>query len=98
MNIDKKREEDKLIIRLEGRLDTNTAPVLEEELGEDLPEVETLVFDFEELKYISSAGLRLILATQKTMNNQGSMTIRNANDFVMEVFETTGFIDILTIE
>ncbi|MCC7551810.1 MAG: STAS domain-containing protein [Methanobacterium sp.] len=98
MNIDKTREEDKLIIRLEGRLDTNTAPVLEEELGEDLPEVETLVFDFEELKYISSAGLRLILATQKTMNNQGSMTIRNANDFVMEVFETTGFIDILTIE
>jgi anti-sigma B factor antagonist len=98
MNIDKKREEDKLIIRLEGRLDTNTAPVLEEELEDDLPEVETLVFDFEELKYISSAGLRLILATQKTMNNKGSMTIRNANDFVMEVFETTGFIDILTIE
>ncbi|BDZ68917.1 STAS domain-containing protein [Methanobacterium ferruginis] len=98
MNIDKTREEDKLIIRLDGRLDTNTAPVLEEELEDDLPEVETLVFDFKELKYISSAGLRLILATQKTMNNQGSMTIRNANDFVMEVFETTGFIDILTIE
>lgn len=98
MNIDKIAEEDKLIIKLEGRLDTNTAPVLGEELKKDLPEVKTLVLDFKELKYISSAGLRLILTTQKTMNKQGNMIIRNVNDFVMEVFETTGFIDILNIE
>jgi len=98
MNIDKISEEDKLIIKLEGRLDTNTAPVLEEELNKDLPEVKTLILDFKELKYISSAGLRLILATQKTMSKQGDMIIRNVNDFVMEVFETTGFIDVLNIE
>ncbi|BDZ69589.1 STAS domain-containing protein [Methanobacterium petrolearium] len=98
MNIDKISEEDKLIIRLEGRLDTSTAPVLEKELKKDIPQVKTLILDFGKLKYISSAGLRLILATQKTMNKQGSMIIRNVNDFVMEVFETTGFIDILTIE
>ena len=98
MNIDKTLEGDKLEIKLEGRLDTNTAPVLEEELKEDLPDLKKLVFDFEELKYISSAGLRLILATQKTMNKQGTMVIKNVNDFIMEVFEATGFIDILTIE
>jgi anti-sigma B factor antagonist len=98
MNIDKIVEEDKLVIRLEGRLDTNTAPVLEEELKTDLPGVKELVLDFKELKYISSAGLRLVLSTQKTMNIQGSMVIKDVNDFIMEVFEATGFIDILTIE
>jgi anti-sigma B factor antagonist len=98
MNIDKIVEEDKLVIRLEGRLDTNTAPVLEEELKTDLTGVKELVLDFKELKYISSAGLRLVLSTQKTMNIQGSMVIKDVNDFIMEVFEATGFIDILTIE
>ncbi len=98
MNIDKVVEESKLKIKLEGRLDTNTAPILEEELKKDLPGVKELILDFKELKYISSAGLRLILSTQKTMNTQGSMIIINVNDFVMEVFEATGFIDILTIK
>ncbi|MBI5681383.1 MAG: STAS domain-containing protein [Methanobacterium sp.] len=97
MNIDKILEEDKLIIRLDGRLDTNTAPELENELKKDLPNVTELVLDFEELKYISSAGLRVVLSTQKVMNKQGNMVIENVNDFVMEVFEATGFIDILTI-
>ncbi|RJS49336.1 MAG: anti-sigma F factor antagonist [Methanobacterium sp.] len=97
MNIDKVVAESKLEIKLEGRLDTNTAPILEEELKKDLPGVKELILDFKELKYISSAGLRLILSTQKTMNKQGTMIITNVNDFVMEVFEATGFIDILTI-
>ncbi|GAB6054793.1 hypothetical protein JCM15415_01090 [Methanobacterium movens] len=97
MNIDKVVAESKLEIKLEGRLDTNTSPILEEELKKDLPGVKELILDFKELKYISSAGLRLILSTQKTMNKQGTMIITNVNDFVMEVFEATGFIDILTI-
>lgn len=98
MNIDKIVEEKRLVIKLEGRLDTNTAPILEEELKKDLPDVKELILDFKELKYISSAGLRLVLSTQKTMNIQGSMAIRDVNDFIMEVFEATGFIDILTIQ
>ncbi|QUH22784.1 STAS domain-containing protein [Methanobacterium alkalithermotolerans] len=97
MNIDKVVAESKLEIKLEGRLDTNTSPILEEELKKDLHGVKELILDFKELKYISSAGLRLILSTQKTMNKQGTMIITNVNDFVMEVFEATGFIDILTI-
>jgi anti-sigma B factor antagonist len=98
MKIEKTIEGNQLTIKLEGRLDTNTAPELDEELKEVLPGVEDLVFDFGGLKYISSAGLRLILTTQKTMNQQGSLVIRNVNDMVMEIFETTGFTDILTIE
>ena len=98
MNINKTLEENKLTIELEGRLDTNTAPELEDELKEDLDNVTELVFDFEELQYISSAGLRLILATQKKMNKQGDMVIKNVNDLVMEVFEATGFISILNIK
>ncbi len=97
MNINKTLEEDKLTIELEGRLDTNTAPDLDEELKKDLPNVKELVLDFKELVYISSAGLRVVLSTQKTMNKQGKMVIENVNDLIMEVFEATGFIDILTI-
>ncbi|MCK9150621.1 STAS domain-containing protein [Methanobacterium alcaliphilum] len=98
MNIDKIAEGNELIIKLEGRLDTNTAPVLEKELKDDLIDVNLLVLNFKDLKYISSAGLRLILSTQKIMDKQGSMVIKDANEFVMEVFEATGFIDILTME
>jgi len=98
MNIDKILEDNKLIIRLDGRLDTNTAPKLEEELKKDLPNITELVLDFEDLKYISSAGLRVILSTQKIMNKQGNLAIENVNDFVMEVFEATGFVNILTIK
>ncbi len=97
MDISKVLEEDKLTVRLGGRLDTNTAPELEEELKRDLPNVTELVLDFEELKYISSAGLRVVLATQKIMNKQGNMVIENVNDLIMEIFEATGFVDILTI-
>ncbi|MCC7560891.1 MAG: STAS domain-containing protein [Methanobacterium sp.] len=98
MNIEKTREGNKLTIKLDGRLDTNTAPELEKELKEALPGVGDLVFDFSDLKYISSAGLRLILSTQKTMNQQGTLVIKNVNDMVMEIFETTGFSDVLTIK
>lgn len=98
MNIDKIIEENKLTVKLEGRLDTNTAPHLEEELKKDLPDINELVLDFEDLKYISSAGLRVVLSTQKTMNKQGNMIIENVNDLIMEVFEATGFVDILTIK
>ena len=97
MKIDKNLEGNNLTITLEGRLDTNTAPDLEKEV-ESLDGIENLTFDFEKLEYISSAGLRIILALQKIMNNQGSMTIKNVNDKVKEVFEITGFSDILTIE
>jgi len=97
MDIDKILEEDKLTVKLNGRLDTNTAPELEEELKKDLPNVTDLVLDFEDLKYISSAGLRVVLSTQKIMNKQGTMAIENVNDLIMEIFEATGFADILTI-
>lgn len=98
MNITKKFEENKLTIKLEGRLDTQTAPELESVLKSDITDVKELVLDFEELKYISSAGLRLILSTQKTMNKKGTMVIENVNDLIMEIFEATGFIDVLTIK
>ena len=87
-----------MIISLEGRLDTMTAPELEEELKKVLPETEQLTFDFEGLEYISSAGLRVLLSAQKVMSKQGSMKITHANETIMEIFEVTGFVDILTIE
>lgn len=81
-----------------GRLDTTTAPELEKSLSSQLGGVESLALDFAQLEYISSAGLRVLLGAQKTMNRQGSMTIRNVNADIMEIFEITGFADILTIE
>ena len=98
MNIDKTLDDNRLIIRLDGRLDTNTAPELEAELKNDLLDVNELILDFKELAYISSAGLRVVLSTQKLMNKQGNMVIENVNDLIMEVFEVTGFADILTIK
>ena len=92
------KENSALTLALNGRLDTNTAPELETELKASLNGIETLVIDMEELAYLSSAGLRVILAAQKQMNKQGRMIIRKVNDMVMEVFEVTGFTDILTIE
>ena len=97
MTVNKKLEGDLLTVVLEGRLDTTTAPDLAAEL-ENLDGVKSLVFDFANLEYVSSAGLRVILATQKTMNRQGSMEITNVNETIMEVFEITGFADILTIK
>ena len=98
LNIVKDKNEGKLNVALEGRLDTTTAPQLEEELKGALEGVTELVMDFEKLDYISSAGLRVLLATQKVMNRQGSMTIRHVSDVIHEIFEVTGFVDILSIE
>lgn len=98
MTITKKREGEKLTVELEGRLDTTTAPQLERELRNDMNKITELTFDFQNLAYISSAGLRVLLSVQKVMNKQGTMTIRGANEEIMEIFEVTGFIDILNIE
>ncbi len=98
MTINKVTEGDKLTISLEGRLDTTTAPQLDTEVKALTEDVKELAFDFANLEYISSAGLRVILSAQKTMNKQGSMVITNASDEVKEVFDITGFSDILTIE
>ena len=98
INISKTIEDKKAIITLEGRLDTVTAPELEAELKEVLPKLTELVFDFAKLEYISSAGLRVLLSAQKVMNSQGNMKIINVNDTIMEIFEITGFTDIITIE
>ena len=87
-----------LTVSLEGRLDTSTAPKLEAELKSALKGVRDLTIDLADLAYVSSAGLRVLLSAQKVMNRQGEMVVRNANDAVMDVFEVTGFVDILNIE
>ena len=98
MTIHKTRNETELTLALAGRLDTTTAPELEGELKSSLDGVTGLVMDFEKLEYISSAGLRVLLSAQKTMNRQGSMKLIHVNEVVMEIFEVTGFSEILTIE
>ena len=98
MTITKTAEGSKLTVALDGLLDTVTAPDLEKELKASLDGVTALTFDFENLEYISSAGLRVLLLAQKTMNQQGTMKIRNVREVIMEIFEVTGFTDILTIE
>ena len=98
MTIQQIKNEKTLTVALEGRLDTMTAPELETTLKTALEGVEELTFDFEKLDYISSAGLRVLLAAQKTMNRQGSMKVVHANEIILEIFEVTGFSDILTIE
>ena len=98
MTITANREGSLLTLTLEGRLDTTTAPQLEAELKDSLEGVEDLTFDFENLAYISSAGLRVLLSTQKRMNRQGEMKITHVNEDIMEIFDVTGFSDILTIE
>ena len=98
MTIDKQINGSELTLSLTGRLDTTTAPELEAVMKENIGGVTNLVKDFAGLEYLSSAGLRVILSAQKTMNKQGEMVIRNVNETINEVFEITGFIDILTIE
>lgn len=98
MNITKTKEGANLTLALEGRLDTTTAPRLEEEVKSALEGVTELVLDFSQLEYLSSAGLRVILAAQKIMNKQGKMVVRHVNETIMEVFEVTGFTDILNLE
>ena len=98
LNIKSQKNASELTVALSGRLDTNTAPELEKALNTSLEGVNALTIDMEKLDYISSAGLRVLLAAQKTMNRQGSMKVKNANEIIMEIFEVTGFADILTIE
>lgn len=98
MTINKNLNATELTLALAGRLDTTTAPQLEAELKTSLIGMNSLMMDFAELEYISSAGLRVLLSAQKVMNKQGKMVIQHVNETIMEVFEVTGFSDILTIE
>ena len=98
MTIEKIVEDKRLTVTLAGRLDTTTAPRLETELKQNVSGVEELVLDLAGLEYLSSAGLRVLLSAQKVMNRQGSMVVKNVNEIIMEIFEVTGFVDILTIE
>lgn len=98
MEIIKERSGAALTLKLRGRLDTATAPELESELKGCLDGVQSLTLDLEELEYISSAGLRVLLSAQKTMNKQGAMVVRNVRQIVMEIFDITGFSDFLTIK
>ena len=98
MTIEIKRNTDKTVIELVGRLDTTTAPALDKTISNDIEGTKTLILDFKNLEYISSAGLRVVLGAQKKMQKLGSMKVINVYEEVMEVFEMTGFADILTIE
>ena len=98
MTIEKKINNDAATLIVSGRLDTQTAPELENELDSILSGLKELTFDMTNLEYVSSAGLRVILKAQKAMNAQGSMKLTGVNDSIMEVFDITGFLDILTIE
>ena len=98
MEIRKELKDRRLDIAVIGRLDTTTAPELDAAIKDSIEGVEELAIDFSELDYISSAGLRVLLSMQKVMNKQGKMTVSGVQEPVMEVFEITGFADILTIE
>lgn len=98
MTINKTGSGSKLTLALAGRLDTVTAPELEKELQDSLEGIDTLIFDFSGLEYVSSAGLRVLLSAQKTMNKQGEMKLTHVNESIMEILEVTGFTDILTFE
>ena len=97
MTIEKNLNGTELTVAITGRLDTTTAPQLEAEFKQNIGGVEKLVLDLAALEYLSSAGLRVLLAAQKVMNKQGEMIIKNVNETINEIFEVTGFIDILTI-
>ena len=98
MIIEKNLNGTELTVTIIGRLDTTTAPQLEAEFKQSIDGVAKLILDFSALEYLSSAGLRVLLAAQKVMNKQGEMIVRNVNDTINEIFEVTGFIDILTVE
>lgn len=98
MNITKDFENGKLTAYIDGRLDTVTAPQAEQELKGEIDKINTLVLDMKDLKYISSAGLRLILSLHKKMSQKGGMTIRNVNETNMDIFDFTGFTDIINFE
>lgn len=98
MTIDKTKDGSSLILKISGRLDTTTAPELEAEINASSMGITSLEFNFADLEYLSSAGLRVLLATQKLMNKQGKMVVKHVNSTIREVFDITGFADILTIE
>ena len=98
MTIEKNLNGTELNVKVSGRLDTTTAPELEATLNDSMSGVTKLVLDFASLEYLSSAGLRVLLQAQKTMNKQGEMVVRNINETISEIFEVTGFSDVLTIE
>ena len=98
MTIEIKRNAEEIVLEIVGRLDTTTAPALDNTIGENINGVKSLILDFKGLEYISSAGLRVLLSAQKKMQQIGSMKVINVCDDVMEVFEMTGFADILVIE
>lgn len=98
MTIEKNLNSTELTVTIAGRLDTTTAPELEAALNDSFNGVTKLVLDFSELEYLSSAGLRVLLQAQKTMNKQGEMIVRHINETISEIFEVTGFSDVLTIE
>jgi len=99
MIIDIKRKQDKITLKVCGRLDTTTAPQLEEELGDEMNGRKEIILDFTELEYISSAGLRVLLSVHKTMKKQGGkLIVRNVNEEVREVFVITGFSEIMDLE
>ena len=97
LNINKNLNGETLTVNLEGRLDTTTAPQLEESLKESMSGLKELILDFSNLEYISSAGLRVLLGAQKIMTKQGRMTVTHVSEPIMEIFEVTGFSEILTI-
>ena len=98
MTIEIKKNVDELVLEITGRVDTITAPALEKTINENFGEVKNFILDFKNIEYISSAGLRVLLGAQKKMSQIGSMKIKNVREEVMEVFEMTGFADILNIE
>ncbi len=98
MEIKMTKEEDQLTVAVEGRLDTLTSPELEEKIKPELDSLKKLIFDFAGLEYISSAGLRVLLMAAQTMEDKGEMIVRNVNSDIMDIFEVTGFVDILKIE
>ena len=97
MTIQKTKENENLTISLEGRLDTTTAPMLEDEMEHALDDVKSLTLNFEKLEYVSSAGLRVIMAAYKAMKGKGDMKITGVNEVIMEIFDVTGFSKVLTI-
>lgn len=98
MNMEIQKNEKECIVLLVGRLDATTAPTLEKTIGENMDNIDTLILDFNGLEYISSAGLRVVLSAQKKMQQTGTMKVINVGQEVMEIFEMTGFVDILHIE
>ena len=98
LKIEKKQDDKKLEAALEGRLDTTSTPQLEAALKDSFDAIDELILDFTGLEYISSAGLRVLLSSQKIMSKKGGMKVTHVSDVIMEIFEVTGFSDILTIE